>query len=314
MKDEDILSLDEVIEEPSLPEAEVQTDPPADKHDVRDDSGKFAPKDGKKLEGKTEEKPQEKPEAKAEERPERSDDKVIPVAAHAAERAQWKQERKALEAKLAELEQQLTQLKTPQKPAEPPQPPPAFEQDPKGYVEHTIQSRVQAALEQLEGVKKQVETGQKTAEEARAEAQELQLTIALQTTEAEFKAQHPDYYDALAHLRQLRMNELSILHPQASQEEILAFMMQEERALARNLMLTGRNPHEAAYKLAETRGYKRKEEPPIPQQQQSGLKTLPPDQTLGSSSGALPSGEQFIDDEKAFDIAMAQVFGRRKAS
>lgn len=309
MKDEDILSLDEVIEEPSLPEAEVKTDPPADKHDVRDESGKFAPKDDKD-DKKTEQKADEKPKAKAEEK---GDDKVIPVAAHAAERAQWKQERKALEAKLAELEQQLTQLKSPPQAAEPPQPPPAFEQDPKGYVEHTVQSRVQAALEQLEGVKKQVETGQKTAEEARAEAQELQLTIALQTTEAEFKAQHPDYYDALAHLRQLRLNELSILHPQASQEEILAFMMQEERALARNLMLTGRNPHEAAYKLAETRGYKRKEEPPIPQQQ-SNLRTLPPDQTLGSSSGALPSGEQFIDDEKAFDIAMAQVFGRRKAS
>jgi hypothetical protein len=292
--------LPEIEAKPDLPEPNVTTDAPADKHDVRDDDGKYAPKDGKKEETKAkapDPKPEVKPEPKAE-------PKTIPLAAHI-------EERKALKAELDALRKQMEALQNPPKP---PAPEPAYEADPKGYVDHTVSTRVQAALEQLEGTKKEVEQVRQAAQQSQQQTEQMKFMRQLETAEAVFMQENPDYYEALAHVRNYRRQQLQLLAPQAQPQEITDYIAREEIQAAAQLAQSGRNPIEVVYSMAKAIGYQQsqaKEELKLPQV--PGQKQLPPDQTLGSTGAAAnePSENESADP---FSDAFAEMFGKRKAS
>ena len=126
--------------EPSAPEVTVDPSAPVDKEpQARGEDGKFAPKDGKKEKGDSDLKAQEHQQKPPEQKPEHT----IPVARYVEERKEWKAEMDA-------VRKELEALKNPPK-APPPEP--VFQDDPKAYTDH----KVQTALEALEKQKQEVE-------------------------------------------------------------------------------------------------------------------------------------------------------------
>ena len=134
----------------------------------------------------------------------------------------------------------------------------------------------------------------------------------LTQTEAQFVQQTPDYYDALGHLRSLRIQEIKLFQPDITQDELNRAIVQEEMAFARQLLSQGKNPHQFAYAIAQARGYKKaepKEKLELPKVE-GGPKQLPPDQTLGSGADTAGAGEEEKGDE--FDDAFSELFGKRR--
>lgn len=177
-------------------------------------------------------------------------DERIPLAAHLAERRRWEAriaelEQRAhrtaqLEAELQELKQKLTQ--------QPPQPEPDYLEDPKGYVDH----KVAKAIEEL---KKEAGEAKQTSQQAAEQAQLTQFLTQLQSAEAAFANEHPDYQDALTHIRTVRLQQYRLMYPQATDEQLIQHLQREELVTAAQLMRMGRNPAEFAYHYAKTIGY-----------------------------------------------------------
>jgi hypothetical protein len=284
----------EDVPEPQAPDVVVDPAPPEDKPaPARAEDGKFKGKEEQKPEAK---QPEQKPEAKPE-------PKTIPLAAHL-------EERKAFKTEMEALRRELEALKNPPKP---PAPEPDFTADPKAYVDHQT-SKVQAALKQLETpVNEAKQAAQMSAEQAEA----LQFTHILQSAEAAFVKEVPDYYDALTHVREVRANQLRLLAPGITDEQIVTQIRQEEFGLARQLAQQGRNPIQTVYQLAHAHGYQKKAAPPPSNVAQlpnvPGPKQLPPDQTLGTGDGG---GTQEVDAQNndPFTDAFAEMFGKKRSA
>jgi hypothetical protein len=282
---------------PEAPEPRVDPAPEPDKlAQARAGDGKFKGKEG-------EAKP---PERAADPQPER---KSIPLAAHLEEKNRWERRATETEQSLKAMRAELEALKNPPKP---PPAEPEFTADPKGYVD----TKLGAALKQLETGTKEATT---RAERAEQSAEAARFFQHLNQTEQAFIAQQPDYVEALNHLRGIRVQELVTLNPSLTEQQVKQILQNEEIQLAANLLREGRNPHEVAFTLAKTRGYTPKAPPPangagnvlphVPTQKQ-----LPPDQTLGTSAGSPDaSGESFLNDDEVFDKAFNEMFGRKRA-
>jgi hypothetical protein len=293
MKLDDIASLDTIIEEPTLPEAEINIEPPADKEpQARADDGKFK--------GKEQEAPKAADEpAKAEpakvEAP-KQEPRTIPLAAHLEERKAFKSELDALRAEVAALKN----------PPKQPAPPPEFQEDPRGYIDHKV-------LDALQQTKQQVEEVKNIATQSHQSAEDLRFTQSLLAAEQQFIAQTPDYMEALAHLRQIRAKQLQIFHPGITEDQIRHTIISEEMGLAKQVAQQGRNPAQMAYQIAEAHGYQKKaaqQAAAVDLPKVAGPKQLPPDQTLGSgSSGAVEDTGGEADE---FDKAFGELFGKRR--
>lgn len=294
---ETLLPEVETVEEPKLPDVEVSTDAPADKEPpARAEDGKFAPKDGKKEEPKAKDEPKPEPKVEPKQEP-----RTIPLASYLEDKRTW-------QTKLEAMENELKALKNPPKA---PDPEPQFQDDPKGYTDHKVKS----ALEMLEKQKQEVEQVRETAQMSAQQAEILQFSQHLQAAEAAFVKEAPDYYDALSHVREVRANQLKLLAPGITDEQIVAQIRQEETGMAMQLARAGRNPIQTVYELARAYGYQKKQPaaetpqlPNVPKQQQ-----LPPDQTLGTGGGS-NADEDDVSNKDPFMEAFGEMFGKRKAS
>lgn len=285
---------------PPEPEVTVTTDPPADKEpQSRGEDGKFKGKEPEKADKAPEAKPEPKVEAKPEPK-----ERTIPLAAHL-------EERKALKAELDAMKAELAALRNPPKA---PEPEPAYEQDPKGYTDHKLKGVLQQ-LEQIKGeTSKQIETTQQTAQQAQEQALQQRFIQDVQAAEAAFVKENPDYYDALAHMRSIRLQQLQIFNPEMTQEQMVATIRQEELGMAMQLARAGKNPISSAFQLAQAYGYQRKQAkaaegvdlPKVPKQAQ-----LPPDQTLGS--GGAGDKEVEVESTDPFEDAFKEMFARKRA-
>lgn len=225
----------------------------------------------------------------------------VPVAELVAERRQ----RQELQRRLEALEQRAAQ--PPAAPPAPEDPQPDYLDDPKGWAEwnsrqtqRAVQEAVAKATEALQMAQGQQQTGQ--------------LSQAVQIQEAQFVAQNPDYLDALNHSRQVRYSQLTMMHPDATPEQVVAHITQEERQLAAQLISRGRNPAEFAYNYAKTIGYQGRQQQ---QQAPAGFGGQPPmDRAalrgLPGGGGGLPAAPSGSNIFPEFDQAMAERFGRRR--
>lgn len=258
--------------------------------------------------------PAKEPAAPAAKEPEKKDEpRTIPLAAHLEERNKLRGEieeerksRKALEERLAKLEN----------PPAAPKEKPDFLTDPRGYVDHSVDSGVQSALQKLQEIEQRVEKTGKTAEEAANESRMNAFLNHLGGLEAEFRTKTPDYSDALEHLRKARVAEIQLVNPAVTQEQLIQIIRNEEIQLSMQLMQMGKNPHEVAYALAQARGYAKKApQVDLPNVKSKGPGQLPPDQTLGSGNGGAPDekDEENPDGLDAFDAAFKQMFSRKRA-
>ena len=274
----------EATPEPATPEPVVEA---AER--VRDPAtGRFLPQ-----------APESMPDPTKAAEPTPEEKRVIPLAAHL-------EERKRLQSELTELRERLARLETP--PA-PPAPEPDFLEDPKGYVD----ARTQKALDALQKVEQRTET-------LTQEQQVQQFLGAVAAVESEYVKQAPDYYDALAHIRAARVEQLNELFPTATREQIQNQLRVEELQAAHALMQQGRNPSEAVYRMAQkVYGYRPKSAAPAA----PAMPNLPkapvgdPSRTLGPSGGATPEPE--VDElgggpedmNEMIGLALKERFARR---
>lgn len=171
-----------------LPDANLNVDAPADKEPQPRDNGKFAGKDKpKEPEAKA---PAKEEAAKPPEPSPKPESRTIPLAAYLEDKNKWAADRKALEERLSKLES-------------PPKPPDAPPEDPKAYADF----KVKAALEELAGTKKEVQELKQTTQQGQQVTEEMRFSRQLETAEAMFIRENPDYHEALEHVRDIRRKQ-----------------------------------------------------------------------------------------------------------
>lgn len=219
------------------------------------------------------------------------------------------EERRKFQSKLDEQDQQLKTVadelsKLKPKPEAPVAP--DFLEDPKGYID--------SAVERIEKSAKHAGT---TAEQLRAqtdqEAQFRGFVSNIQTDEAAFAARQPDYQDALRYLREQRAADLKMVFPQATDQQVIQQLSQEELALSAQVMQSGRSPAEVAYEYAKRRGYAGKAAP-AGKPSATAAEIAAATQTLGAAGGT-PEGDPDFDADNPMaelDAAISGAF-RKKA-
>ncbi len=186
-------------------------------------------------------------------------------------------ENKALKQQLQELTAKIEALSKPPetKQAAQEHQEPDFLADPKGYVD-AQKAKLKQLEDKLEADKKQ------QAEQQTAQQQAQETWSKVLESEAQFVATTPDYHQALAHVRQVRTQQLQMLHPDATPQQIAAHIQGEEFQGAAALIAQGKNPSEFYYNYAKTFGYK----PAAPAQQQQSKPDKDAVRTMGSGGGA----------------------------
>lgn len=176
---------------------------------------------------------------------------------------------------------------------------PDFLEDPKGYVD----TKFQAALKKLEATE---QTTTQTREQLAQQHQLQQLVTTVQSHEAAFVKTTPDYQDALNHVRTIRMDQLKLFFPQATDAQIGQQLMQEEIQAAAQALQAGVNPAETVYRYAKTLGYQPKAVKGQVQPDRSAA------MTLGSGGGAGSDVSETEDTIPELTMALKERFGVRR--
>lgn len=122
-------------------------------------------------------------------------------------------------------------------------PPPSIEEDPFG----ALASKQDQITDSVQDIRTQLDESQR-------QAQQTNLQNQVQTLEQNFKAGHPDYDDAVTHLRSVRVQNYQVMgiHDPIQQEQNLnnelAFIIQ-------NSLQAGKNPAEAVYEISKQAGF-----------------------------------------------------------
>jgi hypothetical protein len=293
---------DQLIDIPSDDEVDQSTPPPEEKPEV-------------KAEGKPPVKAEEKPEAK------RRDDRV-PLATFLEEKRKFTEALDSERAERAKLRAELEALKNP------PKAPPKYDEDPKGFIEHATKSAAADVIAKLEETKAGVEEVKKSATETREQQNHQRFIEDLGQLEDVFVQQYDDYYAALAHVRNIAYHQIKEFSPELTDQQVFDAIGKQELAMAARAMQMGRNPHEAAYRLALINGYKKveakkedkkpakangKAAPEVPDLEED--KKLAPDLTLGNSGGGGVDSDETPDPETfdPYEAAVQELFGRKRA-
>lgn len=195
--------------------------------------------------------PEEKP---SEEPPEGEDEhKQVPYAALAEERRKRQERDRQIEeltGKVGKMESVFARLQDATKPEEPKEAPPP---DPR--------EKPLDAIEYLNRKVSEAEAREKQTAAQRAEAEQnakawQEFTNKLDSIEAEFAKDAPDYFDAVAFAKQARADELAMFGYTAQQAQEMA--MRDAVQLANLSMRNNRNPAEVFYNYAQKRGYQRR--------------------------------------------------------
>lgn len=172
-----------------------------------------------------------------------------------------------LEQRLAALTQQREQEQVP-----------SFDENPAAhlrYGQEQLQQTVQATDQKL----------QAWQQAQHQQAQMQQLASAVQSHEAAFVQQAPDYTEAVSYLRNQRAAEM--MADGLSEGEAVQKAHQELVHMALSRAQAGQNPAEVAYRIAKARGYVTKQAQPTPEQRiQNQQKGVTAAKTLGSGGPA----------------------------
>lgn len=251
------------------------------------------------------ETPDEPDEAKAEEEPDEAATKAE------VERDNYRRAMKEERAKRQELEQRMEKLESLKeqieslKAAKDQPKDPEFMEDPKGYVDQR-QARLEAEIKAL---KASAEDGSKQAQQQLAQVQFFQ---SIQADESSFIREHPDYYDALNHVREARTEELESLG--LEEDEIKSAINQEELNMAAVALQRGKSAAEIAYNRAKKLGFKAKETNTDDLEEEADR--LERAMKAGSMGGSGVPDETKIEDPEAdawapIEQAFEELFGQK---
>lgn len=174
--------------------------------------------------------------------------KVVPLAALHEERQrrrelaeELRQARESQQALERRVEERLAAL---QKASEPQ--PPAWEENPAEHLRH----QVTQVAQQTQATQQQIQQWQQQqAEQARLHG----LAQRIQSAEANFKAENPDYEEAIVFARDRRVAELQALGVDDDQARTQAARELYEAAFT--FAQQGKNPAEIVYRVAQAKGY-----------------------------------------------------------
>lgn len=185
------------------------------------------------------------------------------------------------------LEQRFAQIQRAMQEQNAPKPP-SYDEDPLGNLRHGVEY-TQAQLKEI------AERQQRAEYEAQEIARRQQYVGAIQNAvvqaETEFTKENPDYLDAVAYMKGLRVAQYKAMG--MSEQEAVSVVTGEAYQVAERALQTGRSPAEVAFEMAKAAGWKKKE--PVTQQDkietlQKGVKAA---KSLGS--GGVPSGAITVD-------------------
>ena len=236
-------------------------------------------------------------------------EKTVPLATLLEERAAKKQ----LQEKLQTFEQEIRQIREQRQQVEQPvkeDAAPDYLQDPKGYIEWQRRQAEQAINKELEPIRQQY---QQSEQQRQQEAIASQISTKAGEYEAEFIEAQPDYYDALQHIRNLRIAEAQALGMQPQQ--ISMALRNQELQLAAFALQNGKNPAVLAYNLAKSLGYGQQLQQAAPIVTEEAKADMAAKrekaQGMGGSGGASIDSILGASNEE-FEEAMAEMFGKRK--
>jgi hypothetical protein len=243
--------------------------------------------------------PEPTPEPVAEEPEHKPEPKHVPLAELLEERGR----RKEAQARLEEMERRFGewQARAQQAMQQQTQPqaeqPPAYEDDPLGAIrfqQEQLARHLQATQQHLA----------QSEAQRQQQAQFAALREAVGQAEKEFAGKTPDYYEAVSHLRDTRVQQLAAqgLPPQAIEQAIV----RDTLAVAQEARNLGLNPAEYAYRIALGSGWQAK-----PKAAPTPPAEAP--KSLGGASGrAEASGTPSLEDisrmnDKEFDALFAKL-------
>lgn len=150
-------------------------------------------------------------------------------------------ERAVLNERLTQLDQAVRRSQEPK-----PAPAPDRDQDPVGWMSHQVEQHNRM----LQGLGQYVQHREQATQQQQRQQQFMQR---VQGLEIEFVQQYPDYHQALTHLRQELIGDLTSAG--YSPQQAVQHVHQQELAAAWNAMSLGENPAARLYALAQRRGY-----------------------------------------------------------
>lgn len=226
---------------------------------------------------------------------EKEKEKVVPLAALHEARAQKKELQAELArfreeqaARNATLEQRLAALYQAQQQREQ-QPAPVFEERP---LEH-LKSSLDQVMQNQQSVHQELARQQ---ENERAAGYRAQLAHVVTSAENAFKAETPDYPEALEYVRAGRIAQLRALG--YNDMEAGQYVLNEAIGVAQRCIQAGKNPAEAIYEMAKATGYqpKARQQAPAPtptEKLQTIQKGVEAAKTLGG--GGASAGTPTVD-------------------
>jgi hypothetical protein len=262
------------------------------------------------------EKPADKPEDKPAE--------TVPLAAHLEERKRLQEQIKNLQSqneKMAPIVNRVTewmQRQEQDKQAAEKPTPIDYMDDPEGY----IKQRETEVREVIDGLTKQVQQQDQNLQQI---DMMQKINTAIDQHESAFIHEHPDYYSAAAHVRDVvRQNLLDVGIPEDELDRGAATSMFQTQVAA---LQRGKDPAQALYNVAKRFGYKMEKNPAQQgkdQLQEQG-KTQEEMEALareeqGRKASSLGSGGSDDDtlaaltntEDEVFDEAMRELFGSKR--
>ena len=188
---------------------------------------------------------------------------------------------------------------------------PDFLEDPKGYVDTKL-TKAQDALKKLE------ESNTQQVEQRKQQAQFQELVSNVGTAEASFIKTAPDYYEAINHMRGVRTEQLKMIYPQATPQQIAQQIAREEIGAAAQVLQAGGNPAEWGYRYAKTMGYVPKAMAAATAAKAAATETKPDKdavRTLGGGGGDTSASDEDTEDgnmEAGLKGALMERFGARR--
>ena len=184
---------------------------------------------------------------------------------------------------------------------------PDLENDPIAWMKYAKKE-----LDTYKGNARQQEAQEKAAQE-RSQAQ-AQISRQMEDYERDFRLDHPDYNDAVAHFRKVRAEELA--EEGLSGQELNNTLVESLVSAVARAIRAGKDPAEVVYKLARNRGFgvddTTKKLQTISRAQDAG-------RSLSNAGGQQSSGEMTIEQVnklkgKAFTDAFAKYKAQAKAA
>lgn len=187
--------------------------------------------------------PQREPEPETPKEEPKEEAQTVPLATLLEERKQFQAKVDNLTSTIGQLKESIEAVK-PQ--PEPPAPAPDPEEDPFGHLRHK--------QEQMQKTVEQISEGQK----AQAEQSQQQAALAeMQRVETEFVNANPDYFDAMEHLKNWRLQQFAVAGVEG-QAAMQAFN-NEAAWLIQTAVQNGKNFAEVAYDYAKAAGWQTKQ-------------------------------------------------------